>query len=50
MKSPCGNIEFKSVKHRKISRSIIMVDMSSRSDEFSIVCGKCLWIVLVLVS
>jgi len=47
MESPCGNIEVKSVKHRDISRPIIIVDMSARRDEFSIVCGKCLWIVLV---
>jgi len=49
MESPCGNIEVKSVKHREIglSRPFVMVDMSARRDEFSIVCGKCLWIVLV---
>jgi len=47
MESPCGNIDVESVKHREISRPIIMVDMSARRDEFSIVCGKCLWIMLV---
>jgi len=39
MGSPCGNIEVESVKHREISRPIIMVDMSVRRDEFSIDCG-----------
>jgi len=42
-----NNKEVESVKHIEISRSIIMVDMSARRDEFSIVCEKCLWIVLV---
>jgi len=46
MGSPRGNLEVESVKHI-YSRPIIMVDMSARRDEFSIVCGKCLWIVLV---
>jgi len=32
------------VKHREISRPIIMVDISATRDLFSIVCGKCLWI------
>jgi len=47
MESPFGNIEVESMNHREISRPIIMVDMSARRDEFSIVCGKCLLIVLV---
>jgi len=42
MESPYGNIEVESVKHREISRPIIMVDMNARRDEFSIVCEKCL--------
>jgi len=42
MESPCGNIEIESVKPGEISRPIIMVDMSARRDEISIVCGKCL--------
>jgi len=34
IESPCGNIEVESVKHRELSRPIIIVDMSARRDEF----------------
>jgi len=34
------------VKHREMSRPIyLVVNISARRDEFSIVFGKCLWIV-----